>query len=328
MKAPGFWQSEAGLLAYLLSPLGALYGAAAAMRMARPGARLKIPVVTIGNFTTGGAGKTPAALAVGRLLQAAGMAPAFVSRGYGGAAAESGTLHVSAQSAAEVGDEPLLLARVAPTFVGADRLAAARLAIATSAPGALVLDDGLQSRAIEPDLAIAIVDGATGTGNGLCLPAGPLRAPLDRQLAFVHAIVVVGAGSAGTRVAERARRAGVPVFAAHVAPEPDALALAGRKVVAFAGMARPGKFHATLEALGARIVARRDFGDHHVFVRDEIEGLRALARNEGAELVTTEKDYVRIAEPMRAGIVPAPVRMHFEDGFEAFLRARIAARAA
>ncbi|MFO1114949.1 MAG: tetraacyldisaccharide 4'-kinase [Beijerinckiaceae bacterium] len=327
MRTPAFWYAEAGALAHVLSPLGALYGTATATRMSRCGALLPAPTITVGNFVAGGAGKTPVALALGRILQEAGLAPAFVSRGYGGDAALAGALRVDRQSAAEVGDEPLLLARVAPTFVGADRLASARLAVAQAKPGALVLDDGLQSRAVEPDLALAVVDGASGIGNGYCLPAGPLRAPLDRQFAHVQAVVVLGAGAPGERVAERARRAGIPVFAAQVAPEPEALALTGRRVVVFAGIARPEKFFATLEGVGATIVARRGFADHHFFGAGEIDALRALAASENAALVTTEKDHVRLPEDMRAGVTPVAIRVVFEAGFREFALARIAARA-
>lgn len=323
MKTPAFWYKRAGALAHLLSPLGAIYGAATAARMSQTGARLPVPVVTTGNFVAGGGGKTPAALAIGRLLIAAGRAPAFVSRGYGGAAAREGVLRVDNHAASEVGDEPLLLARIAPTFVGADRLAAARLAITQATPDALILDDGLQSRAVEADIALAIVDGEAGAGNGYCLPAGPLRAPLDRQLRHVNAVVVVAEGAAGDFIAGQAARANVPVYRARIQADEAACSVKDRKVVAFAGIARPEKFLATLETLGAKIVDAQTFADHHAFTSSEIDGLRARATSAGALLVTTEKDHARLPDAWRAGVTTVAVTMAFERSFEEFLLARV-----
>jgi tetraacyldisaccharide 4'-kinase len=323
MKAPAFWFAERSALAQLLRPAGFVWGAVAARRMARGGLSADVPVVTVGNFVAGGAGKTPAAIAIARLLIEAGEAPAFVARGYGGSASRGIAVRVQDQPASVVGDEPLLLARVAPTFVGADRAAASRAACETTKASVLVLDDGLQSRRVEPDLAVAVVDGASGTGNGLCIPAGPLRAPLREQLRHVHAVVIVGAGEPGEAVGALARTAGLPVFSARIAPTPEARALAGEKVVAFAGVGRPGKFFATLDEIGARIVARRGFADHHVYTAGEIESLRALAQRGNARLVTTEKDFARLPDALRENVAPVPVRMTFETEFRDFLLARL-----
>ncbi len=323
MKAPAFWQAERSALAQLLRPAGLVCGAIAARRMARPGFRAEIPVVTVGNLVAGGAGKTPAAIAIARMLIEAGATPAFLSRGYGGSASQGAPMRVADQSATVVGDEPLLLARIAPTFVGADRAAAAHAACETAKASVLVLDDGLQSRRVEPDLALAVVDGESGIGNGLCIPAGPLRAPLREQLRHVHAIVIVGAGAAGEAVGAFARMAGVAAFSATIEPEAQARGLAGENIVAFAGIGRPEKFFATLEEIGARVVARRSFADHHVYDPQEIDALRALAKRDNARLVTTEKDLARLADAMREGIAAVPVRMNFDAGFGDFLLASL-----
>ena len=324
MRTPAFWFAERGALAQSLRPAGFLYGACAMRRMARAGARMTAPVVTIGNFVAGGAGKTPAAIALARLLIARGETPAFLSRGYGGATAAP--VRVIDQSAAQVGDEPILLARVAPTFVGRDRAAAAALAIDSARPSVLVLDDGLQSRRVEPDVALAIVDGETGLGNGLCIPAGPLRAPLAAQLRHVDAVIVVGAGAAGDRFGDEARRAKIPVFRARLDPDESARKFFGRKVVAFAGIARPEKFFATLDSLGAAVVDRRAFADHNRYSERDIAALQACARARNAALVTTEKDFVRLpalAQPHPAP-EPVPIRLTFEPALEAFVLERLA----
>ena len=328
MKAPAFWnRPQAGPLAQMLRPLGLAYGAIAARLMERPGAHLVAPVVTVGNFGVGGGGKTPAAIAIARILAAQGETPAFLSRGYGGALSARGEVaRVRGQDAREVGDEPLLLARVAPTFVGVNRGATGSLAVEDAGASVLILDDGLQSRRVEPDAALAIVDGDVGVGNGLCLPAGPLRAPLARQLKHVNAVVIVGPGEPGARVAAAARAADVKVLTARLAPSKQAQALGGRKVVAFAGIARPEKFFTTLRSLCAEIIESHAFADHYAYSAREIEDLRARALARGAVLVTTEKDSVRIpalAEPKPAPYA-VPVRMIFDD--EAALAMLLSAR--
>ena len=211
MRAPRGWrQARPGLLARALSPLGAIYGAATARRMARPGVRVEAPVLCVGNFVVGGAGKTPTALALARLLRAAGERPAFLSRGYGGEAhADSLRVSLNADNARRVGDEPLLLARVAPCYVGPDRVASARLAIEDGA-SVLIMDDGLQNPALEKTLSLAVVDGEAPFGNGLCLPAGPLRAPIAAQMRHVDALVMIGGDAAAA--ARAARRAASRFF--------------------------------------------------------------------------------------------------------------------
>ncbi|MBX3526900.1 MAG: tetraacyldisaccharide 4'-kinase [Rhodoblastus sp.] len=319
MRTPAFWLApRPSALARMLQPFGALYGAIVARRMRRQGARPGAPAIVVGNFVAGGAGKTPAALEIARLLQARGERIAFVSRGYGGGA-RGGPLRVGGQSASEVGDEALLLARVAPTFIGADRAAAAALAVAEAGPSALILDDGLQSRQVEPDLAVAVVDGATGLGNSLCLPAGPLRAPLAAQLPHVQAVIIVGPGQAGEAVAAQAAKHGVKILRARLEADARAHALAGHDVVAFAGIGLPDKFFRTLEEIGARVIAHRAFPDHYPYSATDIDELVNLARERNARLVTTHKDAVRLPplpESMQALLV-IPVRLAFENEDEA-----------
>jgi tetraacyldisaccharide 4'-kinase len=316
MRAPAFWwRQRAGASALLLAPLGALYGAATARRMGRHGVQADVPVICIGNFVTGGAGKTPAAIAIAKLLIAAGERPFFLSRGYGGSMSSGEPVRVdpARHSVSEVGDEPLLLARIAPTIVAARRLPGAHAASAAGA-SVVVMDDGLQNPSLRKDLAIAIVDGASGVGNGFVLPAGPLRAPLEAQLSHVDALVAIGPGAAGKAVAHIAARAGKRLFAALLVADPAAAAgLAGRRIVAFAGIGRPDKFFATLAEIGAEIVARYAFADHHLYAADEIAGLRRLAEEHDALIVTTEKDAVRIAEGERRALVILPVALMFDD---------------
>ena len=312
-SAPRFWwRPGPGPAAFALSPVAALYGALAGRRMARSGVGVGAPVVCIGNFVVGGAGKTPVALELARQLVAADQAPAFVSRGYGGAGTAGPVrVDVARHAAAEVGDEPLMLARVAPCFVARDRLAAARAAVAAGAT-VVLMDDGLQNPALAKDLGIAVVDGAVGLGNGLCLPAGPLRAPLARQWPAVDILVVVGPGAPGEAVAAEAGLRGIPVLRAAVSPDPSSLdRLAGLALFAFSGIGRPEKFFATLERAGLSVAGRASFPDHHAYTAGDRERLMAAAAALGAVPVTTEKDRVRL--PADFPVEVLPIRLEFDD---------------
>jgi tetraacyldisaccharide 4'-kinase len=294
MREPAFWWREPGLASRLLAPLAALYGTVAARRMRQPGQRARAMVVCIGNLTVGGAGKTPTAIAAARLLRDAGANPAFLTRGYGGQLA--GPVVVApAHTAAEVGDEPLLLARVAPTIVAHDRVAGAAAAIAAGAD-TIVMDDGFQNAGLAKDLSVLVVDGRRGIGNGKVIPAGPLRAPLAAQLARARALLVVGeAGWSARGVIAAAQAAGPPLLTGRLVPDPAAVAaLAGARVLAFAGIADPDKFFATLRDAGIAVVAARRFADHHRFSATEANDLVVEAERSGLTLVTTEKDLARM----------------------------------
>jgi tetraacyldisaccharide 4'-kinase len=314
VKAPRFWSKpRPTLLARLLQPTGWAYGRVTARRMRRPGERAGAPTICVGNFVAGGAGKTPAALALARMLIGEGRRVAFLSRGYGGLErVEPLLVDANTHTVAMVGDEPLLLAKLAQCWVGADRIRSAKSAVEAGA-NVLVLDDGLQNPGLAKDLAFAVVDGETGFGNGLCVPAGPLRAPVFTQLPLVRALIVLGGDdAAASRIAALAP--GKPLMRAGL--EPDALAAApliGREVVAFAGIARPGKFYATLRRVGAQIVATHDFADHHPYTPREIEALIEEAGRRGALLATTEKDLVRLNARQARAVVTLPVTLRFEE---------------
>ncbi|GGK30719.1 tetraacyldisaccharide 4'-kinase [Salinarimonas ramus] len=325
MRAPGFWTApEPTLPARLLWPLGAIVGTIGARRMRKPGARAALPVICIGNFTAGGAGKTPTALALAALLRRAGRSPVFLTRGHGGRARTPLLVDAAIHDHRAVGDEPLLLARAGPTIVSPDRVAGAALA-ATTGADVILMDDGLQNPSLKKDLVLAVLDGETGVGNGLCLPAGPLRVPLEAQWPFVDALVLMGYGAAGARVAAEAARRGKPVFRARLAPDPSVLdRLDGARVLAFAGIGRPEKFFRTLEDCGASLIERVALPDHHVYRPGEVQALMAHATARGLVPVTTEKDAARL--PALEGLLALPVTARFEDeaGLAALAAERIA----
>jgi tetraacyldisaccharide 4'-kinase len=291
-REPAFWWHPPGLISGVLSPLAGAYGAVAAWRMAQPGRAAGIPVLCIGNLTLGGAGKTPAAIVVAQILATAGRRPIVLSRGYGGSLSGPVGVDPAHHRSADVGDEPMLLARVAPTIVSRDRAAGADAACVAGA-GLIVMDDGFQNPALHKDRSILVVDGRRGIGNGKVFPAGPLRAPLKIQLRRAHAVLIIGVGAAGEAVAARAER--LPVFHGRLEPDAQALAvLKGRSVLAFAGIGDPEKFFSTLRDAGIEIGAAIPFPDHHRYRRFEARDLIERAGREGLVPVTTEKDMARL----------------------------------
>lgn len=294
-RAPSFWsQARPTGGAQILRPIAAVYGAIAARRMARGGYRSRLPVVCVGNFTAGGAGKTPTALWIASELHRLGRRPAFLTRGYGGTIVGPHRVDPRRDTAATTGDEPLLLAKVAPTVVARDRAAGARL-IETLEPDVIVMDDGLQNPTLEKQLTIAVVDAGAGLGNGLVIPAGPLRAPLAAQITRVQAIVSVGVETEGARPLAINGWTN-PIHAGWLAPVGDMEWLAEGPMIAFAGIGRPEKFFATVRQAGAELAAAHAFPDHHVFTTAEATALLDEARTRGARLVTTEKDHIRMSE--------------------------------
>lgn len=299
MRAPDFWRAD-GFLPHLLSPLGALYGMVAAGRLRRAAPRAALPTIIIGGLTAGGDGKTPVAISLAKMLAANGEKPALLTRGYGRGAAvrrEPFAVDLAKHDVDAAGDEALLLARHALTIVGADRAAGAERARALGAT-VLLLDDGFHSRRLAADVALLVIDAGYGAGNGRCLPAGPLRAPLDAQFAAADALVLIGQDVAKQQdVAGReaaSRSPGSAFEAALIPDETIAESLKETRVVAFAGIGRPEKFFQTVKETGAAIVATRSFPDHHRFTRADIAGLAALRQRSGARLVTTEKDAMRL----------------------------------
>src|SRR5262245_53832992 len=295
LRAPFWWYRRAGVLASALSPIGALYGRVAERKAAQVKPyRSRLRVICIGNFTVGGGGKTPTAIAVAEVLKAAAERPCFLTRGYGGNT-EGPLLVVKGQTAEEVGDETLLLQAHAPVVVSADRAAGARLIEGTDAT-VIVMDDGFQNPQLAKDFSLIVVDAATGLGNGLVMPAGPLRAPLDKQIPRADALLLIGEGGKAAPLAKSFEAANKHVLKARMAPRGDARWLGVLPVIGFTGIANPKKFYATLSQSGARVTGTRSFPDHHPYTERQAERLLRWAREWNAMLVTTEKDWVRLPE--------------------------------
>jgi tetraacyldisaccharide 4'-kinase len=298
LDEPAWWyRAPPSGIAKALRPIAALYGHAAAARYHRAVPyRSRLPVVCVGNFTAGGAGKTPLVIELSRRLKAAGHEPVALTRGYRGRLAGPYWVNARSDPARDVGDEALLLARAAPTLVARDRSAGARAIESGPHPCTVILmDDGLQNPSLAKDLTIAVIDGALGIGNGLAIPAGPLRAPLDFQLEITDAILVNG-GQAQPPVADWLRHRFVgSVLRANVTPAQDSGWLEGQRVVAWAGIAAPQRFFAMLGSLGAEVVEAVPFRDHQWVGEADARRLLELAALRRALLVTTAKDMARLS---------------------------------
>ncbi len=319
MRTPRFWQTR-NLISTVLLPTSLLYRAGAwADRAFTTPTRAPLPVISIGNVTAGGAGKTPTAIALIPILRALGHSPHILTRGYGGA-------NINAHRVSEtddwqhVGDEALLLAAAAPTWVGRNRLASAEAAAAAGAT-ILVCDDALQHHALAKDISLLIIDGPFGLGNGLTLPAGPLRETLISALKRSDAAIIVGADAH-----QLAARMNVPNFMATIQPTARNPNLLTEKWIAFAGIGRPEKFFDSLRALGANLVATHGFADHHAYSTHEIERLIEEAKQSGARLITTAKDAVKLPPALREGIEVLPIELQLKEAakFSEFLAEKLA----
>jgi len=303
-RAPDFWRRR-GAAARLLAPLGCVYGVAGAARcaLARP-YRASVPVICVGNLNAGGAGKTPVVASIARMLAARGVAVHLLSRGYGGSATGPLRVDPARHTAAEVGDEPLMLARLAPSWVARDRASGAR-AIEAAGAQAILMDDGLQNPSLAKDLSLIVVDGGYGFGNRMVMPAGPLRENLARGLARADAVVVLGPDETGAGKF----LAGKTVLAAE--PLSDFTGLVGKSVFAFAGIGRPQKFFDHFPGSGVTVTGTRSFPDHHPYTEAELNGLVAAAQD--AILVTTEKDWIRLSPAWQARVHVLPLAIEWRD---------------
>lgn len=321
MQTPDHWYKAPNWRARALQPVAALYATAARLKTRMTATqRATIPVVCVGNITAGGSGKTPVSIEVAKRLAKLGEKPAFLTRGYGGRV--SGPVLVDAEQsrAIDVGDEPLLLARHFPTIVSANRPKGADMA-AHAGASVIVMDDGYQNPSLHKDVGILVVDAQAGLGNGLQIPAGPLREPPQDALSRASALVIMGQGNGADAVQDIAAGLGIVSLNGKLTPRGDVSGWRGQQVLAFAGIGRPEKFFETLGSLGAVIREKQIFSDHHAYTDDEAQALLSRARDGKLTLATTEKDLARLSGAGHSGALAElrslshalPVGVTFDD---------------
>ena len=309
IKAPSFWWRPLSLWGQPLAWFGRLYGAIVSWRLHHvvPTAA-SVPVICVGNLTLGGTGKTPVALFLATHFLAKGKKVGFLTRGYGGRLKGPVRVVPAQHTAREVGDEPLLLASVAPTWVSKDRVAGAK-AMTQAGINLIIMDDGHQNPLLYKDLSLVVVDGIQGFGNKQIFPAGPLREDLGEGLARADAVIVV------RELSERLKK-DLKMFKKEIIQadvEIEAIALPVDKVLAFCGIGNPEKFFASLEKEGVHMVEKKEFPDHHLYSAVDLDGLRNMAQVQGASLVTTEKDWVRLPKKDQKDILAVPLTLKWKN---------------
>lgn len=294
-EAPEFWWKKRSFFYYLLLPFSWIYSKFSLKAFEKTSIKkINIPVICLGNYTLGGCGKTPLSIAIAQSAIKNGYKPGFITRGYGGTVKHLHFVDAKNDCARLVGDEPLLLADVAPTVVGVNRYEAAKT-LEEYGCNLIIMDDGFQSRRLHFDYALLLVDALRGFGNGAVFPAGPLRAPLKTQLAYTSSIILIGEGEKSEEILRVAARAGREISHINFCSKASEN-VEGKHVLAFSAIANPDKFYNSIQNLGAHIEDKRAYPDHHFFTVYNIKDLSDTADRRRLTLVTTKKDYKRLSK--------------------------------
>jgi len=297
LKAPLFWKNKNSLYGVLLSPFGALYRLITSQRERFTiTTKIRIPVICVGNIVLGGTGKTPITIMIASALKEQGFNVHILSRGYGGKLKGPLLVDPFYHTAQEVGDEPLLLAQATSTWISKNKAEGAKAATQAGAE-ILILDDGLQNPSLYKNFSIIVVNGEYGLGNERVFPAGPLRETVESGLKKANIIMIMGKDNHSL---EKRWQGICPIFHGDLDPYiNDIQALKNKPIYAFAGIGHPEKFFAMLHNYGLHVIAEKAFPDHYSFKSRDLDKLRAHADQLKAQLVTTEKDFLRLPHDMR-----------------------------
>lgn len=310
MRTPSFWKEKDSFLAKSLFLPSKIFE-----MMARINAKIqknreyspKLTVICVGNVTVGGAGKTPIAIAIAKMLLNEQKKVAFLSRGYKGRL-DKVVVDSNFHTASDVGDEPLLLCNSAPVIVSKNRAEGAKIAEKMGIDF-LIMDDGFQNFTIRKDISILVFDGVFGIGNGLILPAGPMREKLDNALARADFVVISNEDKTGLgKIITK------PILKGEVqASEKKLETLKKKRLLAFAGIGRPEKFLETLEKNCLDIVSFLPYPDHYCYKEKDLNYIFKKASEQNAEIITTSKDWVKIPKNFQSNIDYLPIDFYFKD---------------
>ncbi len=307
-KTPKFWHKRWSIISILLIPVSWLYRLGHRVNMALQGTPYKssLPVICVGNAIAGGSGKTPSVMALIKIIKDNDLAqnPVILTRGYGSNSSAPMLVNPKTHGFEDVGDEALLLAQHAPTVISKNRADGAKFIEGMDGADLIIMDDGMQNNRLHKDINFFVIDRQIDFGNNRILPAGPLREPLSVVLDKTQAILCIG----------RAFHSDLPVFESQIAPKsmPDS----NQSYVAFAGLGYPEKFKNTLLDHNINLTAWYPFPDHYAYTQNDEDDLKDRALNKNAQLITTEKDYVRLSRDFQKHVMPFAIELQLHDSAE------------
>ena len=309
IKTPHFW-TELSWQSVILFPVSYIwrFGHYAQQKILNT-KETEIPVICVGNLTVGGSGKTPVVITLCRFLSGIGKSTSILTRGFGGK--EKGPIFVSTNlhQSLDVGDEPLMMAHSLDVCVSRNRPLGANHILDKKKYDCIVMDDGLQNPTLKKDLNIAVFDGKFGIGNGFLLPAGPMRQKLEVGIQNIDLVIFNGKDETGLGQKIPPH---IPIFTGELQPDEEIVEkMKNRRVYGFAGIGNPSRFFKTLNNIGADLVGEAHFADHHPYTNADLTQLYEEAMQSGAELVTTQKDWMRLPTDWRDRVLTVPVRIHF-----------------
>ena len=309
IKTPHFW-TELSWQSVILFPVSYIwrFGHYAQQKILNT-KETEIPVICVGNLTVGGSGKTPVVITLCRFLSGIGKSTSILTRGFGGK--EKGPIFVSTNlhQSLDVGDEPLMMAHSLDVCVSRNRPLGANHILDKKKYDCIVMDDGLQNPTLKKDLNIAVFDGKFGIGNGFLLPAGPMRQKLEVGIQNIDLVIFNGKDETGLGQKIPPH---IPIFTGELQPDEEIVEkMKNRRVYGFAGIGNPSRFFKTLNDIGADLVGEAHFADHHPYTDADLTQLYEEAIQSGAELVTTQKDWMRLPTDWRDRVLTVPVRIHF-----------------
>tara|TARA_B100000287_G_scaffold110959_1_gene103347 strand:+ start:496 stop:1473 length:978 start_codon:yes stop_codon:yes gene_type:complete len=308
MKTPKFWYSKNSIISILLRPISFLWVLGSILRKKKSYNFNNIKIIKVGNVVAGGSGKTPTVISIVKKLANSKYQVHIISRGYKGSIKKSTLVNTDIHSYKEVGDESIILSKIAPTWIGNNRIESIKNAQKMGAK-IVVLDDGIQDTSIKGDLNLLVFNGLQGLGNGKIIPAGPLREKLSDSIKKCHLSIIIDEDI--NNIANKLNNL-LPIIKAKINIESEYLNnFKNKNVVAFCGLGFPEKFFKTIKEIGCNIRYKKSFPDHYQYKEKDLKELIDIAIKYNSLLITTEKDHIKILKKYRNRIYYFPITVDF-----------------